>query len=177
LGLVRAGACAWTVASLVLGCGKGDDDPIVQPGEQESAFCEAQCTRDIDCGGPGPTSACEANCAAFVTGLGDLRPEAVEIADKCILQLPCATFYDDGAFVPCWEKAARELGPTESTRRFCIEWSTRWFECGSAYSVEKCESDWANDNAGYLERMSVCIESDCDSLDACAQNVQAGGAG
>jgi hypothetical protein len=108
-------------------------------------------------------------------GIDDFRADAVQIAGECILELPCSTFYDENAFIPCWERAERELEPNGGTRRFCQAWSTRWFECGSWYPVEQCESDWVTSSSAYLERALSCIERTCEELPACVENLAGGG--
>jgi hypothetical protein len=139
-------------------CGEGEDEFVVRDGEQTEGFCEASCTRDVECRGSGSVGACKSYCTSYVTGLENLRADAVEIAGECILELPCATFFAADAFVPCWERAERELDPTDSTRRFCRAWSTRWFECGASYSIEECETDWVTNSSAYLDRMLTCVE-------------------
>jgi hypothetical protein len=176
-GFVRTWASALALVAACVACGENDEDFVVQNGEQTEGFCDASCTRDLQCGGNGTLDSCTSYCVELVTGLDDLRADAVQIAGECILDLPCSRFYEPDAFVPCWERAERELEPNGSTRRFCKAWSTRWFECGFSYSIEECESDWVASSARYLERMSVCIERPCDQLDGCVDDVVAGGTG
>lgn len=176
-GFVRQWARLLALGVAALACGENDEDFVVRAGEQTEGFCEASCTRDLQCGGGGSLDGCKLNCESVVTGLEDIRADAVQIAGECILEIPCSRFYDDDAFVPCWERAERELEPTSSTRRFCQTWTTRWFECGSSYPVEECEVDWVTSSSGYLERMSACIERPCDELVACVENVSGGGSG
>ena len=158
-----------------LACGEGEDEFVVRDGEQTEGFCEASCTRDVQCRGSGSLGACKSYCRSRVTGLENLRAEAVEIAGECILELPCAKFFAEDAFVPCWERAERELEPNESTRRFCEAWSTRWFECGSSYSIEDCESDWATGSSILFDRLSACIASSCELIGPCTENITGGG--
>ena len=158
-------------ALLFVACGEPDEIDVKE-GEQEDAFCDASCTRDLQCGRDGTLDACKGICKANVSGIENYRPEGVEIVAECILDLPCSKFYGNDSFIPCWERAEREIDPTASTRRFCRAWSTRWFECGASYSIETCESEWAINSASFLEKMSVCIESSCATIEACADNVR-----
>ena len=176
-GLIRQWAGAFALCAACVACGEDDEDFVVREGEQTEGFCEASCTRDLQCGGDGPLDVCTSYCEELVTGLEDLRADAVQIAGECIMDLPCSQFYDPDAFVPCWERAEQKLEPSGATRRFCRAWSTRWFECGSSYSIEECEADWVTRSASYLERMSACIERSCELLAACVDDVAAGGSG
>jgi hypothetical protein len=165
---------ALVLATTLVACGE-PDELTVREGEQTEAFCEASCTRGLECGDAGTLGGCQASCEAYVTGLENVRPEGVKIVAECILEISCSRFFDDQAFVPCWDRAEREIEPTESTRLFCLPWSTRWFECGYSYSIEQCESDWAINSGHYLERMLACVASECTFLESCAENVQSGG--
>ena len=171
-GLLVWRSWGFSLAALLPACGGPDDHIDVSAGEQEEAFCEASCTRDLQCEGRGTLQACEESCKAYVSGLGNFRAEAVEIVANCILDIPCSRFYGEDAFIPCWERAEREVEPSQATRRFCQAWSSRWFECGYSYSVDECEDDWATNSAAYLERISACMDQPCELIEACALDVQ-----
>jgi hypothetical protein len=155
-------------------CSQGEEEDRIEvgPGQQTEKFCEASCTRDLECEGMGTLSGCRSACEDYVTGLGNFRPEAVEIVANCILDISCARFYADEAFVPCWERAEREVEANQTTRRFCQAWSSRWFECGGRYSIEECENDWDILSAGYLDRISGCMMEPCEAIEACALSVE-----
>jgi hypothetical protein len=155
-------------------CSEEDDRIEVGPGEQTSAFCEASCRRDLECGGSGTLEGCTSACEDYVTGVQNFRPEAVEVVANCILEISCSQFYEPESFAPCWARARREIEPNQTVRRFCQTWSSRWFECGAWYSTEECESDWAILSGGYLDRILVCKDEPCDSIEACSLAVQGG---
>lgn len=175
--LVWTRSWALLVLAMLGACGEDDEWIEVGAGEQTEGFCEASCTRDLQCGRPDTLEACQDFCEANVSGLENIRPEAVEVAANCILDIPCSRFYDEMAFVPCWERAEREVEPNRPVRRFCQAWSSRWFECGFTYPVAECEKDWAINSASYLERISTCMDRPCASLEECALEIQAGGGG
>lgn len=159
------------LALVTVACGDPEDETQVRDGQQTEAFCDASCTRAGECGSYGSHASCQSYCEANVTGLDHYRPEAVEIAVECIVEVPCSRFYEEGAFLPCWDEARKELGPNRSVREFCQVWSRRWYECGSTYSTEECEFDWAVDGADYLEAMLACTDVACDAVPACVDRV------
>lgn len=171
----RRGALLAPLVVLVA-CGE-PDELVVREGEQEAAFCDASCARGVQCGGGQSLDLCKTDCRAYVSGLENVRPDAVEIVAECVLDLPCSGFFDSDAFTPCWDRAEREVEPAESLRRFCQTWSTRWFECGSSYPIEQCESEWVLSSRRYLERILACADRPCEEIGECSLSVESGGAG
>jgi hypothetical protein len=158
----------WLGVAILAALACGDPEPVVvQDGEQAEAFCNASCTRSSECGAGGSAELCQSYCEPNVTFLEGMRPEAMQVIARCIVEIPCTSFFDEGAFDPCWERAREELGPTQSVRDFCQEWSRRWYECGYSYPVEMCEFDWGINKADRLERVLLCTDLPCEELDAC----------
>ena len=158
------------LATLLFACG----DPervVVEDGEQREAFCGANCARAQECGAAGSRDSCQAYCEPAVPALDRIRPEAVQIIATCIREISCATFFVENSFAPCWDEAERKLEPTKSLRRFCQAWSQRWYECGSSYAIDECESDWLLDTADSLERMLSCVDVECEMLPACVDAI------
>jgi len=158
------------MCALSLACGEPRES-VVEDGEQATAFCEASCARGFECGSPGSSESCRSYCEQNLVWFDRYRPEAIQIVASCIRDVSCASFFVEGSFDPCWDRAQRELDPTQSLRRFCRSWSERWFECGSSYAVEECEFDWGLNAAWFLERMLECTEGTCEALPQCTDTV------
>ena len=140
---------------------------MVQEGEQTEAFCDASCTRSHECGSPGSQATCESYCAPNLAWLDRYRPETMQIIVRCIVDIPCVSYFDEGSFTPCWEKAAREVEPTRRLRSFCRRFSQRWFECGASYDVDQCERDWSIYEGWFLDGLEACTANECSTFRGC----------
>jgi hypothetical protein len=161
---------ALTLGAASVACGE-PGQIVVEEGEQAKAFCEASCTRGFECGSGGSPGACQRACEPDLEWLARYRPEAVQIIASCVREISCGSYFVEGSFEPCWDRAERELEPTRRLRSFCRSWSERWFECGSWYAVEACELDWVLYKGWFLERVLECTEGTCEALPGCTEAV------
>jgi hypothetical protein len=166
-GLVRR----WLGAFVLVAVACVDSEPIVEEGEQEQAFCEANCRRAFQCNLNSSLERCQTYCEAEVTGLACVRPVAMQLITECIIEVPCASFLDEDSFEPCWDRAGRDVEPIQKLRSFCQAWSRRWFECGAHYPIDDCEDDWSIYHGWFLDRNLACTTSACADFAACTQAV------
>jgi hypothetical protein len=101
--------------------------------------------------------------------LEDIRADSIQIIVECIMDMSCGRFYATNSFDACWDRAEQKTRPSQTTRSFCLAWSTRWFECGSTYATDECEADWKLFSKAYLDRFTECEKLDCAEFDACVE--------
>jgi hypothetical protein len=153
------------------------------------------------CGGSGPTSpemwcgglcsavrrcefeesTCVSECVAQNPQLAKESTRGAAAEEPCIAKnLSCqAIDGDDTAWKndldACWQQAKTTVDITPHVRQVCAKDATAWFNCGSAFSIDDCQRDYAMWADDVLDRLAACQAiSSCDGFQGCEKVVFGG---
>jgi hypothetical protein len=128
-----------------IACGE-PDELVVREGEQTEAFCDANCTRGLECGGRGPLDACKADREARVTGL---EPDAARTLAYALRDDDFGVYVENatGETAVVWRLEFSSDSAAEQAETFTQNHSGSVFRSGSrlgfAISTGATPIDWA----------------------------------
>ena len=158
----------WVLAaalwSQLWGCAGGSGD--AEGGDAVELFCSADCSNAGRCGFL-VEGGCGDRCRQYNTALAIYSSSYMEATSRCLRTLSCAAISGDG-YQECFEQATGLTAPTATTRAFCDDWVSTWFECGSWLRVTECEQDFARFSAQTLQQLAQCEAAEsCQALSDC----------
>jgi len=158
---ILIGALTLTLA----GCGGSS------PGSAE-IWCGGLCSAVHRCGFEDPT--CVSDCVERNPGLAMASTSGASAEEPCVAQtLSCQAISGDATawkneLDACWQQAKMTVDITPHVRQVCAADAIAWFNCGSVFSVDDCEHDYAMWADRVLDQLAPCQAlSSCDAFRAC----------